>query len=139
MIDESIVIIDEEREKNALEKNTNYFVLLDFWMQAMEQNKTVSSFFKRRGYQTIAIYGMAALGKHLQFQLQNDVDILYTIDRAVITYQGQQYSMKENIKTIPRPDVMVITPLLEYESIKKSILELVDVDIISLEEVILSL
>ena len=35
MIDESIVIIDEEKEKIALEKNVNYYVLLDFWMQAL--------------------------------------------------------------------------------------------------------
>lgn len=139
MIDEKIVIIDEKREKYVLEKGVNYFVLLDFWMQAMEQNKKVSSFFKKRNYNTIAIYGMASLGKHLQFQLQKEIEVLYTIDRSVITYNGKQYYLEESIQNIPKPDVIVITPLLEYESIKKSILELVDVDIISLEEVILSL
>lgn len=139
MIDESIVIIDEEREKYTLEKSVNYFVLLDFWLQAMEQNKKVSSFFKKRGYKKIAIYGMATLGKHLHFQLQDEVEVIYTIDSGAITYRGMQCSMKENITQIPKPDAMVITPILEYDSIKRNILELIDMDVISLEEVILSL
>lgn len=139
MIDESIVVVDHERERVVLEKNANYFVLLDFWMQAMEQNKKVSTFFKKRDYQTIAIYGMASLGNHLQFQLRDEVDVLYTIDKGIITYEGKQYPMKEGLEKIPRPDAMVITPVLEYASIKGHVLELMDMEIISLEEVILSL
>lgn len=139
MIDESIVIIDEEKEKIALEKNVNYYVLLDFWMQALENKKHVRDFFIMRNYKTIAIYGMAVLGKHLQYQLQDTLDILYTIDRKIITYNQKQYSMEESIGILPKPDVIVVTPVIEYANIKENISRFICTDIISIEEVILSL
>ena len=64
-----------------IEKNTNYYVLVDFWMQALEHKKEISSFLKSITIKKIAIYGMAVLGKHLQYQLQDTINILYTIDR----------------------------------------------------------
>lgn len=139
MIDESIVMIDAKKEQNLLEKNTNYYVLLDFWLQALEQKKEVAAFFERRGYKNIAIYGMAGLGNHLQCQVENAVNILYTIDRKMITYKEKQYSMTENISILPKPDVIVVTPIMEYMAIKEELSKLINTDIVSLEEVILSL
>lgn len=139
MTDESIVIIDTKKEQNLLEKNTNYYVLLDFWMQALEQKKEVTTFFKKRNYENIAIYGMAGLGKHLQYQLKKPINLLYTIDRRIITYREKQYSMEDSISILPKPDVIVVTPVMEYMGIKEELLKWINTDIVSLEEVILSL
>lgn len=139
IIDERLICIDENREMQNLEKYANYYFLLEIWMQNMEKGVEVDTFFKRRGYGTIAIYGMASMGKHLQSQLEDRVTILYTIDKEIITYKNRKYAMKDSIQMLPRPDVIVITPVLEYLSIKEKILENTDVNIVSLEEVILSL
>ncbi len=139
MIDEQLVCIDEEKEKENLEKYANYYFLLEIWLQNMEKGVTIDNFFKKRHYATIGIYGMAALGKHLQIQLENRITLLYTIDREIITYQNKRYSMKDNIQVLPKPDVIVVTPILEYVSIKEKILKNINVDVVSLEEVILSL
>ena len=138
-IDKSIVIIDEKKEKKTLEKYANYYFLLDFWLKSMEQGKKISSFFENRKYKSISIYGMASLGEHLKKQLEEDILVLYSIDRNVITYNGKDYGLQEDIEKLPRPDVIVVTPVMEYKEIKENLEKVVDTDIISLEEVVLSL
>ena len=139
IIDEKIVKIDEIKEKVLLEKYANYYFILDFWLRNLEQGIKVSTFFSDRHYSTVAIYGMASLGEHLKSQLEKDISILYTIDRGMIDYNGKQYSMDEGIQRFPKPDVIVITPIMEYDNIKQQLLKYICTDIISLEEVILSL
>ena len=82
---------------------------------------------------------MASLGEHLKKQLEEDILVLYSIDRNVITYNGKDYGLQENIEKLPKPDVIVVTPVMEYKEIKENLEKVVDTDIISLEEVVLSL
>ena len=138
-IDKDIVIIDEKKEKKTLEKYANYYFLLDFWLKNMEQGKKISSFFENRKYKSISIYGMASLGEHLKKQLEEDILVLYSIDRNVVTYNGKDYGLQEDIEKLPKPDVIVVTPVMEYKEIKENLEKVVDTDIISLEEVVLSL
>ena len=138
-IDKDIVIIDEKKEKKTLEKCANYYFLLDFWLKNMEQGKKINSFFENRKYKSISIYGMASLGEHLKKQLEEDILVLYSIDRNVITYNGKDYGLQEDIEKLPKPDVIVVTPVMEYKEIKENLEKVVDTDIISLEEVVLSL
>ena len=84
---------------------------------------------------------MASLGKHLKVQLEqhDNIEILYTIERENIDYQNQYYLLKEDIKKLPKPDVIIVTPVMEYESITEKLQELIECPIISIEEVILSI
>ena len=139
MIDESLLCIDEEKEKRDLEKYVNYYYLMHFWMINIENGKSIEDFFEKRGYKSLAIYGMAALGNHLQEQLSKELQLVYSIDSGIITYQEKRLAMEDNISKIIKPDVIIVTPIMEYATIKKELLSLIDTDIISLEEVILSL
>lgn len=132
-------MIDEKKEKNLLEKYANYYFLMDFWMKNVEAGKSLASFFDKRGYKSVAIYGMAALGKHLCIQLPKELQLIYTIDRGIITFKDQQLVMEDSINKIIKPDVIVVTPIMEYSVIKEQISLLIDIDIVSLEEIILSL
>lgn len=139
MIDETLLCIDEVKERKDLEKYANYYFLMDFWMKNVEEGKPLSSFFEKRGYKSVAIYGMAALGNHLCIQLPKELQPIYTIDRGIITYENQQLTLEDNINKIAKPDVIIVTPIMEYTVIKEQILSLIDIDIVSLEEIILSL
>lgn len=139
MIDETLLCRDEVKEEKDLEKYANFYFLLHFWMTNIEEGKELSSFFKKRGYKTVAIYGMAALGNHLKRQLPEELQPVYTIDRGIITYEDQRLIMEENIIKIIKPDVIIVTPIMEYSVIKEKIRSLIDVDVVSLEELILSL
>jgi len=140
MTDFTMFQIDNAAEQNQKEKFINYFFIMNFWMKALEEGKDVSSFFKRNGYSNTAIYGMGDLGKHLIVQLEkSSFPVVYTIQRDVINYNGTDFDLIKDINSVPKADAIVVTPLMEYTSIKEKLEKLTNSSIISLEEVILRL
>ena len=137
---EALFQVDEQAEKKDLEKYANFTFLFDIWMRDMEDGKQAASFFWERGYKTAAVYGMGLIGKHLLRQLEHTgVEVLYTIEQGRISYRGGSYELEQIKTAAPQPDVIVVTPLLEYESIRDSLEKLTDCAIVSAEEVILSI
>lgn len=132
------ICVDKNKEAANLEKYVNYYILLDYWMQAMEREKLIEEFFLFRGYKKIAIYGIAALGKHLIAQLKDsEIEVIYTIDRMVVDITGKLLS--ESVNEIPAVDAVIVTPVYDYSIIKDDLRKYVNCDILSLEEVVLSL
>lgn len=137
-MDEMNVPINMKREKADLEKFANYYFLMHYWMENMEKNKTLENFFIKRGYTKIAIYGTGFLGKHLEVQLPERLKPVFTVDQEIVCYKGKHYPLSESDDIFTKADVIIITPIADYELIKMKInLDLIDV--VSLEEVILSL
>ena len=64
--------------------------------------------------------------------------MLYTIERGVISASGKVYTSTEIDKLEEKPDVIVVTPLMEYVAIKEMLFNKYKCDIVSAEEVILS-
>lgn len=123
------------KDKN-LKKIKNYFDLLNQWMYLKDIGKTIESFFKNRGYNNIAIYGIGHLGKHLYSDLvDTSVNILYIIDKGVNSWSAD-ITMKTLSDTFDLVDAIIVTPIDEFLSIKRVLREKVDFPIISLEEVI---
>lgn len=139
-ISTSVFEIDEIIEKNNAEKYTNYYYLLHFWMKLLEQEKKVSSFFAERGYEKIAIYGRGPIGEHLNFQLgKEDYQVIYIVDNNNIFYMNKVYDFYSNINSMPIPDVIVVTPVMEYKEIVAKLKVYIDTNMVSIEEVVLSL
>ena len=83
---------------------------------------------------------MGELGKHLIVQLEkSSFPVVYTIQRDVINYNGTDFDLIKDINSVPKADAIVVTPLMEYTSIKEKLEKLTNSSIISLEEVILRL
>ncbi|MCM1047753.1 MAG: hypothetical protein NC433_04935 [Clostridiales bacterium] len=140
IIDLSIYQIDNEAEQKCKEKFINFFYLLHFWMKAIEEGRDISSFFIDNGYNQAAIYGTGFLGNHLMTQLENSsFPVIYTIDKNIIRYNNAEHDLMNDISNIPEADVIVVTPIMEYKSIKEKLEKLTSSKIVSLEEVILSL
>lgn len=139
-MDVSPLRIDEDKEHNNLAKFANFTYLFHFWMQAIEEEKNVASFFQSRKYFEIAIYGMGILGKHLKAQLEHSgCTVSYTIDKNIIYYEDVLYDLRLNTDKLQKADVIVVTPVMEYEEIREELKKYTHVDIVSLEEVILSI
>ena len=137
---EHYVQIDEKKELRDLEKYANYYFLLHFWMKFLEEGKKLEFFFRKRGYEKIAIYGMGDLGGHILSQLPDDLMPVFTIDRGIIRYNGEVFPMELREKYNLNVDVVVITPLCDYEIIKELVkANFKHTDVVSLEEVILSI
>ncbi len=133
-----IVEKDNEKELKDLDKFINYYYLMHYWMKNIEEGKSLTPFFFDRGYKKIAVYGTGYLGLHLITQLSDEIETVYTIDKGVVRYNGKNYPISESKEIVSEADVIVVTPVTDYEQIKKMIKSSIDIDIISLEEVILS-
>lgn len=133
----SNISINKIKEEADLNKYANYYFLMHYWMKNIEEGKNLDNFFISRGYKKIAIYGTGALGMHLENQLSEQFKPIYTVDRGIIQYNGQSIPMKEAEDIVNKADVIVVTPVGDYEIIKTNINY--KIDVISLEEIILSL
>ena len=134
-----LFLIDEEAERKELEKYANFTYLYDIWLKNIEEGKALCSYFNRRGHERVAVYGMGMIGKHFVEQLKNtNVKVIYTIDRGVVNVNGKQYSYREANELLGLPDVIVVTPLMEYEDIKQLLNSEYECEIVSAEEIILS-
>ena len=124
-------------EKEIKEKNfyISYNELFNLWLYIELNNISFKNYFKKNGFHRIAIYGIGKLGVHLKREIErNGYEVAYIVDdgeKAFYTYRI--YSSRDNL---PEADVIVVTPFLEYELIKKKISEKNNINIISLKEVL---
>jgi hypothetical protein len=140
MCDNGQFIIDETAEKRELEKFANFTYLYDIWLNNMEDGKKICDFFYKRRYQNIAIYGMGMVGKHLYKQLENTgVKVMFTIERNIVNCNNRQYNCAEAGTVIGIPDVIVITPIMEFDKIRENLSKFYTSELVSVEEVVLSL
>lgn len=107
------------------------------WLELREQNKSISTYLRSRGYYSIAIYGFGFMGKHLLTELQEsrDISIAYIIDRSVdsVTRVCPTYRLSENL---PPVDIIIVTPNGQYDAIKRDIAEKVKYPTVSLEHIL---
>lgn len=101
-------------EMSALNANVlkfkSLFELIDKWL-FLEQEKQVNftKYFQDRGIRTVAIYGMAALGKHVLLQMKKEGETpLFGIDRYVGQF-GDDFRIYRPEEDFPEVDAIVVT------------------------------
>lgn len=117
-------------------RNTYIMHLFDKWLRIKESEKTLSSYFEKKSYKEIAIYGIGMVGKHLLTELEcTDVNVIYGIDK-----QGSQLNFSFPIYKIgmelPKADVIVVTVMHEFDKIYKELRRKYRGSIVSIEEVV---
>lgn len=119
------------------EKHLRFHNLYNRWMTYKEQGILLSFFFLEREWKHIAIYGAADLGVHLLKEL-NDTEIAvdYFIDKMK---QGKINDIPiYNIgDELPVVDVIVVTPIMDYYSIKSELRKKVSAEIVSIYKVVM--
>lgn len=113
-----------------------YFSVLDKWMSIKEQKKGLDTFFLSRGYKNIVIYGLGKLGYHLIEELKNSsITVLYCLDRNadVLFVNGVEVKTMDDI--LPNCDVVIVTPICEYEKIKTNLEKKLACPVISLRDI----
>ena len=117
-----------------LNKFKSLFGTLNKWLTLKEQGKTLEEYFIQHKYKRVVIYGFAALGKHLYEELVNtSIEIVCAIDRRA----GLEYRGLPIITTgseIPCCDIVVVTPVYDFENISMLLKEKTHVPIVSLDE-----
>ncbi len=131
MIKEKFTRSSQEQEI----KMSQYYHILNRWLDLRQGNKTLYSFFHDRGYQKVAIYGMKELGQRLYYELKDTNLTLYLIDKAAdkIWFEEDIISPKDRI---PDSDVLIITASYYFDDIKKELRKKVKCPILSIQDVV---
>lgn len=103
-----------KKEINLLNYNAqkfkSLFELLDKWLFLEQENKVdFARFFRQNEIDSVAIYGMSALGKHLLLQLRKEeMPPLFGIDRYVGQF-GDDFKIYHPEEDFPDVDAVIIT------------------------------
>ena len=112
--------------------------LLDDWMYLKNHKINVSHFFRKYGYQDVAIYGMGKLGRHLLYELSKEgVKVSFGIDKNSKVCRAdigiKIYGPKQKM---PKTDAVVITVTDQYDKISKMLSKNMSCPVIKIEEII---
>lgn len=128
-----------QTESPELRKYKNYFRVLERWLTLKEQNKNLSEYLCRHGYKKAAIYGWGILGKHLYEELKDtEIEILYAIDKNKSEESSQVKLVSMNDEW-EQADVILVSATFDFVNIRREVRQKTDMDILSLEEILMEL
>lgn len=98
-----------------------YFEILDKWMSMEENGCKIQDYFAKKRWFHIAIYGKGKIGRHLYTKLKDTpINVDYFIDRNSNTPELDIETINPG-EQLPFVDVIVVTPVIEFERIKNSL------------------
>ena len=121
------------------DKYKAYTEVLHYWLLKKEMGRKFSDYLKLFNINSIAIYGLGILGKHLITELNgSDLEIKYTID------QTEDVRANADIPVYPKEqiiglnvDAIIVTVIYDYETIKKELKKYTETKIMSLEQIVM--
>lgn len=125
----SIII---EKQKN-IEKSQKMFSVLDVWLEKKMQGKSIANFIKKNNYHMVAIYGLGNIGRLLEIELRNYVEISYGIDRREIFAEFPVYKPEQDL---PETDIVIVTAVYEFEEIEEMLRKKLNCTIYSIEDIV---
>ena len=100
------------------------------------QNKSIGSYFEKRNYKTIAIYGIGEIGNRLYEELSRftSIKVEYAIDRVKEEHPVLPiYSLESEF---PEVDVIVVSTNNIFDQIFEILKEKTKIPIVSIDDVI---
>ncbi|MDE6603094.1 MAG: hypothetical protein K2K90_13235 [Lachnospiraceae bacterium] len=110
------------------------------WVLIRQEQIQIADYFRGKGYKRVAVYGMGELGRLFLRELRDkDIEIPYVIDQNArsISVPGIKTIELKDVKQ--DVDVIVVSVVDKFETIKADIERNVDVPVISLDDVLFSL
>lgn len=117
-------------------KFTSYFNMFDSWFSAKEEGRNPAEMLLKKGYKSIAIYGMGKVGKHFIYELKDTgVEIKYILDRRSARLDEAEIPVYAIGEELPIADAVIVTAVFDFDSIKEELEKYCTCPIISLSEV----
>lgn len=116
-------------------KNDAILKVFTKWLKLKQDGNSVAEYLSKKGYKTIAIYGMHYLGECLLDELKDsEIEVKYAIDKNAdqILADVDMYTLDDDLSEV---DAIIVTAFWFFEEIVSSIRERVNCSIISLEDV----
>ena len=127
--------------QKKVDKFKEYYNILNQWLILKQEENSSEKYFIENKYKTVSIYGMGEIGNRLYEELKNssEIEVKYGIDNnASETYSELEVLSLEEYTDLAADDidVIVVTATFAFDDIKKSLSELLDCNIISIEDVV---
>lgn len=104
-------------------------IAMNRWIENLQNNKKIDSYFIRKKYRKIAVYGTSYFSKNLQRELQKtDIIIDLVFDRNSIDMIANR-----------EVDVIVVTSLYYYYEIREQLMPITNCPIICIDDIIYKL
>ena len=135
---ETLKLLNEEfvRIQGRYDKFKRYFDVTNRWLELQQNDWKVEEYFKQKGYEHIAVYGLGEFGSRLADALSySNIIIDYAIDRKKIKNKRIEVKNFEEDE-LPEVDAVVVTPFMVFESVQKALQTRYSCPIISIEEII---
>jgi|GEM_PF-676148 Predicted dinucleotide-utilizing enzyme len=113
------------------------FQILNNWIKIKNAGRDLKTYFIDNEISTVAIYGMGALGERLYEELSNtEIKVVYAIDRMAEKkgFEGLRIVSADDV--LEDVDVIIVTPVQDYDNIEKMLEMKTDANIISLEDIV---
>ena len=102
----------------------SYVEITNAFQYAYENRCHVIENIKKQNVQKIAVYGYGYFGQCLvKFLEDSDIRVRYVIDRDKDKYEKSVVPIFTLEESLPKCDLIVVTPMLDYEKIKNAIKE----------------
>ncbi len=118
-------------------KHKEFYVVMYKWLKLRNSGSGIASYFEKKGYRNIAVYGMKELGELLCDELRGkeEINVKYCIDRNITgSYNG--VPIRRPDEDLESVDVIVITAIHYFNEIESDLMDNVDCPVISIEDVI---
>lgn len=123
-------------ESDIISKYICLFKFANEWIILKQRGIEFKRYFKERGYNSIAVYGMGDLGERFVDEVKNtDINIEYAIDRC---RKGKyaNIEIKNFDGALPKVDAVVVTPIYNFWEIRPSLTDRFECPVVSLEDVV---
>lgn len=121
--------------KQLADKHLSIMNVFKNWLIKLEDGKQIETFFIDNGYKVIAIYGMGYLGERLLRGLNGtNIEVKYLIDQQYHSVYSEipVVSMNDILEPV---DVIVVTPVYYFYTIKMQLKKRTTNTIISIEDI----
>ncbi len=129
-------VYDKKREITSnFNKAAMQVSILNRWLSLCRRGVRIEEFFNKYHYKKIAIYGMGILGRQLNEELlDSKIQVSYFLDKFKTSDEGllKRFSLDDKL---PDVDCIIVTALLEFDSIYDLIKKKNNVPIINIGEI----
>lgn len=127
-----------EQLLDEIKRYRKCYYLLDHWMLLREQNHKLEDYFKEKGYKRVIIYGFAAIGKHLFWELQqSSINVVCVLDRrSAMKHPNVDIISPDEIEKVPKADVIVVTVINDGAKIAQELYMKTGKNVVTLENII---
>ncbi len=125
-----------ENQSVRADKNAMVIDILARWVSIMQDGKSLTEYFERYQYKTIAVYGMHYVGERLCRELAGTgIEVKYAIDQ-VRTVAAVDVAIRKPGDYLDEVDAVIVTPVYYFQQISENLSGILACPIISFEEIL---